>query len=80
VKQKPLFSPLDGRRTITLGELSRLTSIPTRTLREWTVGGRIPGAFQTAKGKGNRWRFFREHLESWWNDLQKVTTATSLHK
>lgn len=63
----PLFPPGDHRRTISLYQLSELSGIGLPTLRDWLKKGEIPGAFQIKKN--TKWRFRREMLEKWWEEL-----------
>jgi len=53
--------------TVTLRQLAELTEIPVTTMREWARTGKIPGAFRPAKGA--RWRFRREAIERWWEQM-----------
>jgi excisionase family DNA binding protein len=69
VKAPPLFPALDRRKTFTLGQLAKESGIPITTLRDWVNKGQIPGAFRGGPGKGRKWRFRRESLEQWWQDL-----------
>jgi hypothetical protein len=62
-----LFPPGDHRKTINVKELSELTGIEGATLRDWVRRGIVPGAFQR-KDHG-KWRFRREMLEPWWEEL-----------
>jgi excisionase family DNA binding protein len=63
----PLFPVGDHRKTVNVEELAELTGIPIPTLRDWIHQGAIPGAFQ--RKKHTRWRFRREFLEKWWEEL-----------
>lgn len=74
MKQKTLFSSLDKRRTINLGELAELTGFPISTLREYAHRGEIFGAMRSGKG---RWRFERESLEHWWRSIQQTQPVGS---
>jgi excisionase family DNA binding protein len=69
VKAKSLFSALHRRKTLTLGQLAELTEIPITTLRDQVNRGEIPGAFRSGPGKGRKWRFQRESIEQWWQDM-----------
>jgi DNA binding domain, excisionase family len=62
-----LFPPGDKRKSIDLFELADLSGISISTLRDWVRKGRIDGAFQSALG--GKWRFRREMLEKWWQEL-----------
>jgi excisionase family DNA binding protein len=62
-----LFAPEDRRKTINLKELSELSGIAIPTLRDWVRRGTIGGAFQ--RKKSAKWRFRRELLEKWWEEL-----------
>jgi len=62
-----LFPIGDRRKTIDLYELSELSGIAVTTLRDWVRKGKIAGAFQAEKG--DKWRFRRELLEKWWEEL-----------
>jgi excisionase family DNA binding protein len=62
-----LFPPGDHRKTISLKELSELSGIAGPTLRDWLRRGTIGGAFQ--RKKGAKWRFRREALVAWWQEL-----------
>jgi hypothetical protein len=63
----PLFGPEDKRKTVSLKELVELTGINETTLRNWLRRKTIPGAFQFNK-KGH-WKFRREMIEPWWEEL-----------
>lgn len=63
----PLFGPGDRRKTINLTELAELSGIGIPTLRDWVRRGIILGAFQ--RKKSAKWRFRRELLEKWWEEL-----------
>jgi excisionase family DNA binding protein len=60
-----LISPLDGRDSLKLSEVAKLTGLSRRTLARYAKQGRIPGAFQQG-GKNTGWRFKRKPLEAWW--------------
>jgi excisionase family DNA binding protein len=62
-----LFPPGDHRKTIDLKELSELSGISGPTLRDWVRRGTIPGAFQ--RKENGKWRFRRELLAPWWEEL-----------
>src|SRR6267142_686903 len=63
IESKTLFSLLDKRKTVTMGELAELTGFPVSTLRHYVARGEIFGAMRSGKG---RWRFERQALEHWW--------------
>jgi excisionase family DNA binding protein len=63
----PLFPPDDTSKTITLKRLAELSGIEETTLRNWLRKGTIPGAFQY--NERGHWKFRREMLEPWWEDL-----------
>jgi helix-turn-helix protein len=62
-----LFPPGDKRKSIDLYELTELSGIAITTLRSWVRQGKIGGAFQA--DKNGKWRFRRELLEKWWEEL-----------
>lgn len=62
-----LFPHGDRRKTIDLKQLSELSEIAIPTLRDWVRRGTIGGAFQ--RKKRAKWRFRREGLEAWWQQL-----------
>jgi excisionase family DNA binding protein len=62
-----LFPPGDHRKSIDLYELAELSGISITTLRDWVRKGRIDGAFQNEKG--GKWRFRRELVSQWWQEL-----------
>jgi excisionase family DNA binding protein len=61
---EPLFSVLDRRRLIPIGEVSAVTGLSIDVLRAYADDGTIPGARQAAGGK--RRLFERAQLEAWW--------------
>lgn len=63
----PLFPEGDRRKTIDLAELSELAGIAMPTLRDWLRKKQIGGAFQPEPH--GKWRFRRELLETWWEEL-----------
>jgi helix-turn-helix protein len=63
----PLFPIGDKRKSIDLYELTELSGIAVTTLRSWVRQGKIGGAFQAEKN--GKWRFRRELLEKWWEEL-----------
>lgn len=62
--EDPLFSPLDGRKTLSLREVARALGLDTETIRRDARTGIIPGGFQ--RKPGGQWRFKRKDLEEWW--------------
>jgi phage terminase Nu1 subunit (DNA packaging protein) len=75
----PLFPPGDHRKSIDLKDLSELSGIANPTLRDWLRRGTIPGAFQ--RKQSAKWRFRREMLEPWWDELlSRHNFATSTKK
>lgn len=66
-KVPSLFPPGDHRKVVDIAELSELSGIGIPTLRDWLRRGTIPGAFQ--RQKNAKWRFRRELLEPWWEEL-----------
>jgi predicted site-specific integrase-resolvase len=71
MKPKSLFSPLDRRKYVTLGQISEATEIPLSTLRDWVNKGQIRGAFRGTAGKGRKWRLSRADAELWWQEMQQ---------
>jgi excisionase family DNA binding protein len=69
-----LFPPGDKRKSIDLYELAELSGISITTLRDWVRKQKIDGAFQS--GIGGKWRFRRELVEKWWQEL----LSRHLHK
>jgi excisionase family DNA binding protein len=67
MKPRTLFSALDRRKTVTLGDLSEETGIPLQTLRDMIARGEIPGVFRS--GPGRKWRIGRADAERWWQDM-----------
>jgi len=62
-----LFPAGDHRKIVDLKQLAALSGIPDSTLRDWVRRGTIGGAFQ--RKKSAKWRFRRELLEKWWEEL-----------
>jgi hypothetical protein len=71
VKAKTLFSPLDRRKTVTLGDLSDASGIPLQTLRDQINRHEIPGVFRSGPGKGRKWRISRADAECWWQEMHQ---------
>ena len=59
-----LFSPLDGRKTVSIAEVAKALDCDTETVRRDAISGALPGAFQ--RKPGGQWRFKRDILEEWW--------------
>jgi len=59
-----LFSPLDGRKTLSIAEVAKALGFDTDTVRRDAISGALPGAFQTKPG--GQWRFRKSILEQWW--------------
>jgi excisionase family DNA binding protein len=64
---QPLFSPLDRRRLIPIGEVAEVSGLSVDVLRAYADDGTIPGARQAKFGK--RRLFEREALEQWWQEF-----------
>jgi len=62
-----LFPTGDKRKSIDIYELAELSGISISTLRDWVRKGKIAGAFQS--DVGGKWRFRRELLVKWWEEL-----------
>jgi hypothetical protein len=73
MKTKSLFSPLDRRKSVSLGDLSEATGIPIQTLRDQVNRGEIPGMFRG--GKGRKWRIGRADAERWWQEMQQTAVS-----
>jgi excisionase family DNA binding protein len=67
VPVEPLFSFLDRRRLIPIGEVAQVTGLSVDVLRAYADDGTIPGARQAAGGK--RRLFERTQLEAWWQQF-----------
>jgi excisionase family DNA binding protein len=59
-----LFSPLDKRKVISIGELAKLLDDDHETIRRKLISGEIPGGFQI--GGGGKWKVRRSIVEKWW--------------
>jgi excisionase family DNA binding protein len=70
MKTRTLFSPLDRRKSVTLGDISEASGIPLQTLRDQIARGEIPGVFRSGPGKGRKWRISRADAETWWQQMQ----------
>jgi excisionase family DNA binding protein len=75
MKAKTLFSSLDRRKTVTLGEVSEASGIPLQTLRDQINRHEIPGVFRSRAGKGRKWRINRADAERWWQEMQQSTVG-----
>ena len=75
MKAKSLFSPLDRRKSVSLGDLSEATGIPIETLRAQVNRGEIPGMFRSGTGKGRKWRLNRADAERWWQEMQQAAVS-----
>jgi excisionase family DNA binding protein len=64
---QPLFSPLDRRRLIPIGEVAEVSGLSVDVLRAYADDGTIPGARQAKTGK--RRLFERVALEQWWQEF-----------
>jgi hypothetical protein len=64
---EPLFSPLDRRRLMPIGEVSLVSGLSVDILRAYADDGTIPGARQAKFGK--RRLFERTALEKWWQEF-----------
>jgi excisionase family DNA binding protein len=65
---KTLFSSLDKRKIVNLVELAQATGIDKTTLYYWVRKGELP-AFRHGNGRGRRWLFRREDIETWWANM-----------
>jgi hypothetical protein len=65
-----LFSDLNGRKTVSVGEVAKALNCDTNTIRRAAISGAIPGGFKI-KVEGDwrsrpQWRFRVSVLEEWW--------------